>query len=127
MFTFKHDEDRLSYDSLDWRLRRLFIPMVDQWFKSHGHDTFTITSITSGAHTSATHREYRAVDIRLAPLTLQDLEAFAIWVNSCFSFLPGYEVAIVGRVDPKGGHNDHLHIQVPRPYRKDGRISLVVT
>lgn len=124
---FKDDRDRQVWPQLDYRLRRLIVPMLQHYARAHGFEDVTVTSIITGEHVSSTHEELRAVDIRLIPVgDTKLLEDFSIWINDCFSFLPGYNVALCGRTDPKGKHEDHLHLQVPRPYRPDGKISLVV-
>lgn len=128
-FLFKEDEDVASYPNLDFRLREILLPLFAWYFRHKFVTRFpTITSITSGQHSSATHAEFRAVDLRLDPMTLDEVEKFAEWINTYFSFgAQGFKVALVGKLDPKGQHNDHLHLQVPRPCKREGHISLLLT
>lgn len=115
---FKTPQVEQAMSLLDWRFHKVFIPLLQLQAKALGYDQITITDInTPRVHMEGSpHYEGRAIDVRIVPFTLIELEEFADWINDTFDYgFAGYKVALVGRTDPKGKHQDHLHLQVPRP------------
>lgn len=122
---FKEPSDSVKYDSLDFRIR-FFVRVACHWSQSKLSPLVTVTDInTPGVHMEGSaHYDLRAIDLRLGGLGINQWEEFGQWINDCFDYGKGLKIVLVGRLDPKGGHNDHVHIQVPGPYQKEGRIKL---
>lgn len=122
---FKVPGDELKYGTLDHRIR-FFLELACLWSSERNAPIITVTDInTPGVHSEqSVHYDLRGVDLRLAPLGISKWEEFGTWVNDTFDYGRGFSVVLVGVLDPKGGHNDHVHIQVPPPYRQDWKIRL---
>lgn len=122
MILFKDDHHRPAYDALDFRVK-IFAEMFEAaCSEKGGHATVTDVN-TPGVHMEGSpHYDGRAVDFRLDPFTLEEAEAWAQKINSRFSRSDGKLIAITGKLDPLGKHNDHVHIQVPRPKHSWGTI-----
>lgn len=120
----KKAEDVPKLESLDFRLKML-LDFLSLYAADRLVYYLTITDVdTPEIHIPASaHYDRRAIDIRLQPLGLKNLEEWAEYINALFKY-PNHRVALVGRTDPTHQHNDHLHLQVPGPYRAEGRISL---
>lgn len=122
---YKSPADAGKLEQLDFRVRWM-VDSLRVYSRCLGWSAITITDIdTPNVHSAGgPHYDKRAVDTRLAPLKLTELESWAEWINGFFDYGRGYRVALVGRTDPKGGHGDHLHLQVPRPMTLNGRVDL---
>lgn len=112
-------------EALDFRVKAI-VKMARVWATSRGHRVITITDIdTPGIHMdNGPHYDQRAVDFRIAPLTLEEWEEFGAWVDRFLDYGRGYRAVVVGRLDSRGRHNDHAHIQVPYPYLVKGTVPL---
>ena len=121
---FLNDGDEEKYPDLDYRLK--FILTIYVFFlKANGIYTLTFTDFdTPGVHSTSCHYDRRAVDVRLPGGRLELAEAIAECLNQNLLFGGGHVCALVGRFDPSGKHDNHIHFQVPAPYRNRGNISL---
>jgi hypothetical protein len=122
---FKEPTDNeQKYTLWDFRVRFLTAQYALFLFKhAQSHILFTDFD-TPGVHSTSTHYEKRALDLGLGSLPLATVEEFAGWINGNMDYGYGYVPAVVGRFDPHGKHNDHLHLQAPSPYQVHGRIDL---
>jgi hypothetical protein len=120
---FKNTEDKPKLEVLDFRLR-FILDLMNLYSLACKNAPITITDVdTPGLHTTQCHYDHRAVDVRLAPLSLQDWEQAALMVNSSVG-LGDWKTLVVGSLDPHGNHQDHVHVQVVLPYRPTGRIAM---
>lgn len=120
---FKSASDAPKFGELDIRVR-FWVEAVRLYADDLGFAAVTVTDIdTPGIHmrTSA-HYDRRAVDLRLAPFSLRQLERLAEWLNKTFVRSDRKRVALVGRLDPARAHNDHLHLQAQAPTRRTGDV-----
>ena len=123
---FSKDPDwETKYPLLDFRVRFL-VEQYALFLRGENAGTLVLTDFdTLGVHSTGCHYEKRAVDVGLRELPLARAEAFAEWVNGFLSYgHKGYVSVVVGKFDPKGKHNDHLHFQAPSPYQVHGHINL---
>lgn len=120
---FKHQEDEAELLKLDvgciyvLEQLRLFAACV-------GAPSIVITEILRD-NPASVHHYGRGIDIRLRPMTLDQAEQFAEWVNKRLSYGNGKNVVIVGKFDPNGRHDDHIHIQAPGDTVLFGKIPFV--
>lgn len=70
------------------------------------------------------HYRRQAIDIGFGPLTREDCEAFARWLNGTLDYGRGFHVAVVGSFDPRGRHDTHMHLQVPPPFQAERTIKI---
>ena len=126
---FKHREDEAAWGTIDAFARWLTFSL---WYYARAADGVShllISSVVTPAagRVSLTHEEGRAVDVsfREGGLTLETAEAWAEWINSGFYGPGGMKLAVVGKLDPAGRHNDHVHIQTPRPCKPQRRVLVI--
>lgn len=121
---FKLEADAAKIRLLDFRLRALL--EIVRLAASPG--AITVTDVDSiGVHMSGgPHYDRRAIDLRVAPFSEAQALALCSWLNATFYNL-GRPVALFGAIDPRSQHDDHIHLQVPRPYTGAGLIDLTVT
>jgi hypothetical protein len=120
---FKNPDDEPKLPLLDWRLRFL-LRLVLTWAGTHGIATVVVTDIDSPVkRVGREHQEHRALDLRLLLRSLDLSEELAAWLNDLFD-AAGHPVAVVGKVDPTGHHDDHIHLQVSPPFQAAGKIAL---
>lgn len=121
---FKDRVDEPKWPALDFRLRWL-AELADLWFGLHDHSVILVTDVdTPGIHMDGSpHYDHRGLDLRL-PGTLAEAEAFADWLNRIVTYDGTRVCVLVGKYDPHHQHDDHIHLQVPGPYRPRGRVRL---
>ena len=120
--SFKSSQQEKEYERLDYRLRFL-VDVAVQWSSSKTAPVVIVTSVYRDSTTSV-HGDYRGIDLRIHPLGLNKWVEFAEWVNNHVDYGRGYVPALIGHFDPKGKHNDHIHLQVPGPYQAKGKLRL---
>ncbi|MCC6899728.1 MAG: hypothetical protein IT377_12180 [Polyangiaceae bacterium] len=120
---FKSDRDAPKLALLDVRIR-FWVEVVRLYADDHGFGTVTVTDVdTPGVHMrSSAHYDRRAIDLRVAPFSLRQLERLGEWMNKAFLRSDRKRVALVGRLDPAHAHNDHLHLQAQAPTRQVGEF-----
>lgn len=124
MIQFKNKADEAKYPFLDYRLKWI-LELAGAWFSNHNCPVLLVTDFdTPGVHMpGSAHYDRRGGDLR-RPAVLSVCEEFAMFVNKFFDYGNHKLVVIVGSLDPAGKHDDHIHIQVPSPYRNQGKINL---
>lgn len=125
MIQFKQREDEQKWAFFDFRLKFL-VELFDLWGRARTTPCVLVTDLdTPGVHLEhGPHYRKQAADLSIRSLGLAQAEEFAKWVNALFDYGRGFKVAIVGSIDPSGSHDDHLHIQIPPPYKAMGKVRL---
>lgn len=123
--TFKHSGDERKYFDLDFRVH-FIVDLFRYVHITNATPTLVVTDIdTEGIHMpNSPHYHKRAVDLRIPYGKMTLMEDAGDWVNGFLDYGRGYKAVLVGKLDPNGRHNDHVHIQVPGPYRIAGSIKL---
>jgi hypothetical protein len=121
---FRERGDEAKVPFLDYRLK-WFLELASVWFAAHSCPTLLVTDLdTPGVHIpGSAHYDRRGADLRL-PANMDVCLEFANFVNKLFDYGNGKLVVLTGPLDPAGKHNDHIHIQVPKPYRNGGKVAL---
>lgn len=120
---FADRSDEADFLRLDPRVKYL-TALARLWAAARRLERLIVTDVMNGSgHRSATHRELRAVDFISNPWDVGLWEEFAEFVHD--HHLRGQmKLIVVGRFDPSGGHNTHVHVQVPRPYRRSDMATM---
>jgi hypothetical protein len=123
--TFKQPEDEPKIAGLDWRIRFL-LRLVQLYAWAAGYKAVRITDVdTPDIHMAGgPHYRKQGLDLGLIGGDPAFTLELAEWINAAFAYGRGFHVAITGPLDPTGGHNDHLHLQVPPPFQAEGQIRL---
>lgn len=77
-----------------------------------------VTSFHRPQDTGSPHGYHRAVDLRTRDWPAGEALAVAVWINSRYQYSTldrkvGLWVCLFGQYDVLGGHDDHMHLQVP--------------
>jgi hypothetical protein len=88
---------------------------VDGFAQQEFRANIAITSIHRPNNLKSVHAYWRGVDIGLysSRLKREQLEEVAEWINNGWSYSRTADklVALFGKHDPGGRHNDHMHLQ----------------
>lgn len=82
-----------------------------------------VTSFYRPEHRTSPHGWHRAIDLRVRDWPPNEAQRVAYWLNTRFRYSTleskaGLWVCLFGTYDPLGGHDDHMHLQVPPPGEK---------
>jgi len=121
-----HDPDwEEKYPLLDHRVR-FILSQYAIYLHRCAQGSMVLTDFdTPGIHLTSCHYDHRGVDAGIRGIGLARAELFGEWINGNLNYgYAGYYPVVVGRFDKNKKHDDHIHIQVPAPYRLEGTITL---
>lgn len=123
---FKNEHDEEKYDSLDFRLKSI-MELTCLYLVNQLVFTLIVSDIsTPGIHmVNGPHYRRQAIDLSLRTIPRTVATGLRDLINGMYDYGRGYECALFDvRADEIDAHDDHIHLQVPPPYKASGRISL---